>query len=341
MATQNSVISYAPQPYFEDGTATIVANTNVSSIENTPGIFDPDLSNFSTVVPTSSAASFKAKIDFAKQSAHLTGADLTLGFIGCSLLTYEDSGGLPDLATEFSESIDCRMSANISAVTDELVSYAHNSQDTIHSFDREPLPSVISGGRANLIFTGLGKSNSGSTGTVYVTVERTAANVAARPHARFQIGHLFIGVDVPITIDPRSFSWTMVVENERFFARDFGAINSDGTLVKRSTGEITKIGQELLTGSTVSGVSPIVASVTPNLFDLIKVNTSYPLLLNPFPRAQVTEASLTVEEANFTTRQNFFSIYGFFSDPLEVQTDEYRDGLESQYRARFRFQETR
>ncbi len=342
MANQNSIISYAPQPYFETGAPTIVGYNNVASIENSSGIFDPDLSNYTTIVPDTSAADFSVQIDFNKQSGHLANSNMSLGFIGCSMLTYADSGGSPDLSTEFSENLVCLMSCDIATVTDELVSYAHNSQDTIHTFARDALPGVISGGRANVLFSGLGLSAAGSTGTVYATFERAAADVSARPHVRLIIGHLFVGVDIAIIIDPRSFTWTIVLENERFRARDFGAINSDGTLVRRSTGEIIKIDQNMLIGSEVTSITPsIVAVVVPNLFDLIKANTSYPMLLNPYPRTQVTEAALTIEDTNYTARQNFFSIYGFMDDPLELATGEFRDGLNSEYRARFRIQETR
>ncbi len=342
MATQqNSVISYVPQPYYIAGASTIVAETSIDSIENTPGIFDPDLSNYTTVVPTASVGTFTVKIDFPKTSGHLTSFDLSLALIGCALLTYEDDTGAPDLDTEFSENISCVMQANVGTVVTDQASVAHNSQDTIQTFDGFVMPSVISGGRANLLFTGLGNSAAGGTGIVYVTINRAAADVAARPHARLVIGHLFIGIDLAVIIDPKTFSWTLEVENERFSARDFGSISSDGTLVKRSAGEITKISHDSLIGMTVTGVSPVVEAAVPNFFDLIKVNTSYPLLFNPYPVGPVADSTLTVDQANLTARQNFFSLYGFMSDPVELLTDDFRDGLNSNYRARYRIMETR
>ena len=341
MANQNSIICYVPQPYFRTGAYSITAYTAISSIENTAGIFDPDLSNYTTVIPTSGSATFAVQIGFAKQSSHLAATDMTVGLIGCSLLTYENDGGSPDLDTEFSENVSCLMSSNIGSVASELFSFAHNSQDSIDTFNQTPMPSVISGGRTNLIFNGLGYSSAGSTATMYVTIERTAAAAAARPHAKLIIGHLFVGVDLPVIIDPRVFAWTLEIENQRFIARDFGAIPSDGTLVKRAVGEFIKmVGRELI-GSTVTGVSPVAVSSFPNFFDLTKVNTSYPLLFNPYPADLIVESTLTVDQANLTARQNFFSIYGYMPDPMEVQTDDYRDGLNSEYRARFRIEETR
>jgi hypothetical protein len=340
MSDQNSVISYVPQPFFVAGSDTVVGHTNVDSVDNGSGLFDPDLSNYAEVNASASAASFTIKIDFSKTSAHLTNANMTIALLGCSLLTYEDDGGSPDLDTEFSEDLICSLSANISAETSEMVSYAHNSQDDISTFGKEALPNIISGGRTNVVFSGMGASNSDSTGTIYVTIDRLAANVSARPHAVLRIGHLFIGVDVEVTINPRTFSWTLNSENERFQARDFGAINSDGTIIKRATGELIKMTNSGLIGSTVTGVSPVVVSQTPNFFDLVKVNTSYALLFNSYPAGAKIEASASALDLNQTARQNFFSIYGFMTDPLELNIGEFRDGLNTEYRARFRIQET-
>ena len=59
------------------------------------------------------------------------------------------------------------------------------------------------------------------------------------------------------------------------------------------------------------------------------------------PIGPIAVSSYTVDQLNLTARQNFYSIYGFFEDPLETQVDAYRDGLDSEYRARFRIRETR
>lgn len=342
-ANQNSIISYVPQPYFTEGLSTVVNQSNVDSIDNSDGLFDPDLSNYVTINPTSGVTQFAVKIDFNKNSDHLTDYDMTLGFIGCSLLTYEDDGfGSPDLATEFTENINCVMSSNITAEADNQISYSHNSEDSIHTFSRVSLPGIISGGLSNLIFNGLGASNTASTATVYATINRSSADASARPHAVLLIGHLFIGVDIPIAMDPRVFSWTMQVENERFLARDFGTINADGTLVKRATGEILKIDNYSFIGSQVTQITPsFVATPQSNFFDLVKINTSYPLLLNPYPAGQVESATVTLATINLTSRQNFFSIYGFLEDPLQLQVGEYRDGLDTEYKLRFRIRETR
>ena len=110
---------------------------------------------------------------------------------------------------------------------------------------------------------------------------------------------------------------------------------------RMASGEFIKIGNNTIVGTEVTAVSPILADLVPNLFDLTKVNNSYPILFSPYPVGAIPVSSLTVEEANLTARQNFYSIYGFLDDSLELLTGEYRDGLNTEYRARFRIQETR
>ncbi len=346
MANQNSIISYVPQPYFVTGADTLTGLSNVDSIENGSGAFDPDLSNYTTIHPTSNQINFAIRFSFNKQSDYLINSDMSLGLIGCSLLTYEDDGGgFPDLSTEFLENINCNLQTDIATIVSELISFAHNSQDSINTFGQQSMPSVISGGRANIVFSGLGVSAASGSGEVNALFTRVAADVTARPHTKLLIGHLFIGVDIPIVIDPQSFSWTLQVENERFHARDFGAISSDGTLVKRSTGEIIRIDNYDLLGTEVTSVSTAIVTASkliPNFFDLIKINTSYPLLFNSYPiLTALVNAGTTLETLNLTARQNFFSIYGFMDDPLELLTGEFRDGLNSEYRARYRIVETR
>ena len=120
-SNQNSIISYVPQSYFTEGSSTIVNQSNVASIVNAAGIFDPDLSNYVTINPTNGVSAFAVKIDFPKQGSHLTTYNMTLGFIGCNLLTYEDDGfGSPDLTTEFTENINCSMTSNITAESEEI-----------------------------------------------------------------------------------------------------------------------------------------------------------------------------------------------------------------------------
>ncbi len=342
MSEKKSTISYVPQPYFASGPNLMVGTSNVSSITNIPGVFAPDLSDYTTVVATASSNSFSFSLTFSKQSAYLSNCNMSLAFLGCAMLTYEDDGfGAADLATEFSENISLTMSSTVGTSGTTFASFAHNSQDSVTTFNKQPMPGIISGGTANLVFNAIGTSSTGTSATVNVSVERVPADVTARPHAHLILGHLYIAVDLPVYIMPQSFAWTLEVANQRFVSKDFGAVNSDGTIVKRSSGEFYKILQDDLLGTNVTGVGPITANLFPNFFDLSKSHTSYAILLNPYPAGGIAASTLTVEQSDILARQNYFSIYGFLSDPLEFLIGDYRDGINSEYRARYRIVETR
>lgn len=341
--SQNSIINYAPQPYFLEGSCSVVDYIDTDTIENPSGLFDPDLSNFTTVVPDSGVSEFGIKVTYPRLGDHLSTIDMSAALIGCSMLTYEDATGSPDYDTVFNEDIICAMGTGIGTEGNQLITFAHSSQNEVRTFCRTPLPGIISGGQTNLNFHGLGTSKTTPTNSISnITFSRSAANVTARPHVRLIIGHFFVGVDIPVTIDPNSFSWHLGLKTQRFFARDEGAKSSEGTLSRRASGEIIKIPNERIVGINVTDVSSeFDIDVYSNFFDLTKVNNSYPLLFNPYPVGAIPVSSLTAELANLTARQNYFSIYGFLEDSLEFSTGAYRDGLDSEYRARFRIQETR
>jgi hypothetical protein len=343
MASQNSIINYVPQPYFIAGTCSVSSYVQIDTIENSSGLFNPDLSNYTTVVPNSGVDEFGITITSSKQADHISHMNVSAALIGCSMLTYEDSGGNPDLDTVFAEDIVCAVAGGGWTQSNQVITYAHSSQDVIHTFCQTDLPGIIAGGQTNLIFNGMGTFKTTPTNSISnFTFSRKGANVLARPHVRLVIGHYFIGADIPIIIDPNSFTWNMGVKTQRFFARDQGAISSEGTFVRSSSGQIIKIGNDSIVGSTVTDIATEIESqLVPNLFDLTKVNNSYPILFNPYPVGTVPVSSLTIEQANLTARQNFFSIYGFLDNAFELTPSEYRDGLDSEYKARFRIQETR
>lgn len=347
MANQNSIISYVPQPYFAAGVQQVAVGDNIIAISNEAGLFDPDLSNRTSVSQDSGGTEYSFVITFEKIDDWLFDHDLTVALVGCSLDTYEDDGAsAPDIETKFSEDISVETEfLNIFEGSAVVTAYghAHNTRNEIDTYSKRAMPGIVAGGRANILHYGLGKANGGNgTGTITVHVHRLAANVALRPWSTFNIGHVFIGVDVPITLDPRTFNWSLASQNQRFVARDLGAKNSEGTLVRQVSADIIRINALEIIGSQITGAAANLVnalSLRANLFDLIKANTSYPLMFNPYPYA--SPASVVPEDYNLLARQNFFSIYGFMENALELQMDEFRDGLQSQYRARFQIKETR
>ena len=342
---QTSRICYVPQPYFLDtGSCTVTDHGDVDQILNPEGMLDPDLSKFTTIIADKDATEFNVRVGFNKKGDWLSDADMSVAFIGCAMETYEDDGGgNPDLTTKFSENIVMSFNPNnIGENGNQQLSYAHNSQNTISTFCDEPLPGIISGGTANLVFHDLGKSKATEGVLCSFGLIRQADDVTARPHARFIVGHMFIGIDLVINMNPNSFAWRLAAQSDKFKSRDEGALSTEGTLVRRSSGQILRIPTDDLIGSTVTQLDPSFEfSDTANFFDLIKVNNSYPVLFSPYPRSGLSAASPTVELMNLTARQNFFAIYGFLDGSIEFITGDFSDGINSQYKANFRITETR
>ncbi|MGH8033801.1 MAG: hypothetical protein ACREO9_01155 [Lysobacterales bacterium] len=352
MATQNSIISCAPQPYFETGSAevTVDGGSNVSALTNAEGVFDPDLSNRMSVSQDGlGGTEFNFIITFEKFDEWLVDYNLTVALIGCSLVSFEDIAGSPDLNTKFAEDVLIETEFNnVFTGSDDLIGFghAHNSQNEINTYDKRSMPGIITGGVANIIHYGFGApAGTNGTATITVHIHRLAANVAARPWGEFSLGHLFIGVDVPLVLDPNAFNWTMASKNQRFIARDLGAKNSEGSLLRQVTGEIIKIKALDVIGSNITSLAGDYVDgleLKSNFLDLIKVNTSYPVLFNPYPYTiGGVSPSPSAEDYNYSSRQNFFSIYGYMDGSLELRNSEFRDGLASEYRASFRLVETR
>lgn len=348
MNSLNSIISYVPQPYFiTPGSQSVAGNLNIASIENEDGMFKLNLADYTTFNVLPSEQSFSFNVGWNYDGKGVGGYPRTFALLGCALLTYEDDGGAPDLATEFAEPVTCVIDGVV--ISTDYISFAHNSPNSVTTFGQQPLPSIISGGTMNLVFTGMPAATAGpDNDTATFIFHRLLANVTARPHAKLIVGQIFVGIEFSVVINPRNFQWSLGVRNKRFLARDAGALSSDGVLVRSCSGEILRIGNADITGQNVTGINfdvtiDVETESSPNFFDLMKINTSYPMLLNPFPYTVISSSNLasTPEVLNMLARQNFFSIYGFFDGALDLQMSDFRDGLNSEYRAQFRITETR
>lgn len=359
--SQNSIISYVPQPFlrshpdFDFPTYGISAILDIDSIENGFGLFTPDLANYTLFNINDGAPSFTFSTQYIVDGTGLLEFYRTIALVGVALLTYEDDvsdPGNPDLATEFAEPVTCDL-----AILEGggYWSFSHNSPNNIHTFNGVPMPGIISGGTANVVFSGVGPvefAGRDQISTVF-TFHRLPANVALRPYAKLIVGHLFHGVELPIIVDPRNFIWSMQVVNKRHKARDMGMLSSEGILVRTCSGQILKVANRNIIGQTVTEVvedTPylyVTAEPSTNFFDLVKINNSYPLLINPYPYtvrsadAVNPEFTNANEQFNLLARQNFFSIFGFLDDTLDITSSDFRDGLASEFRFQFRFTETR
>lgn len=355
-----SIISYPLQPFYTGAVAPFSLTDSGTTLAtpaftNESGITTPDLSDYTTINAASGEQFFQFTADAYVDTKSLLFSDkMTIALIGCALLTYEDDGGGPDLDTLYYEDITCSVYASLSSVPlfNDNKTFAHNSSNRISTIDDVQLPGIISGGLVNLVCSDLPASiqaDGGNELSVRFTVYRSSANVTDRPHAKLIVGHLFVGADLTVNIDPNSFSWSLVAANQKHTARDFGRIISEGSLVRRCSGELVKIEHRNITGSTVESTTTVGGSVvpngvalSPNLFDLAKANSSYPVLMNPYPkRIENGVTTETAEDFNLSARQNFFSIYGFMESGIELRNGQFRNGVSSLYGARFSITETR
>ena len=349
-SSQQSKFAYVPQPYFAEGgsdSCIITPTSPFNSSENAEGIFTPDLSDFFTAWPVAGAAAFD--VTFEKEDARF--ADLKSGtgsmvvaLLGCSVVSYaDDGGGSPDLTTGIVEPIEYSITPDNVAVDEaQYRGFAHNSGNDVHTFCRTPLRGIISGGTANLIASGFGPPNlNDGLGLVNCIV---GPAVTSQPHIKVTVGHIFVGIEIPVTINPDSFSWGMRVSNQRHKSRDQGAKPSSGTIIRESSGEILKADFYDFAGAGVisaPGANINDVFIQPNFFDALKANTSYPILFNPYPISTQLTENLTPEMYGLIARQNFFSIYGFLDGAMQLQSDHFRDGINSKYRMKFSIEETR
>lgn len=343
MSNQKSIISYVPQPFF-GSTVTVSKILDVDIMRNPSGLLDPDLTNYTELISTNGGSAMACKVAFDANTAWLEGQKMTIALIGCSMTTYEDDGsGQPDLSTATAEDFQATVD---NAITDETTigkrMFSHVSKNTIRSFDAD-LPGVISGGEVNLVASSMPTGDPASSPYVALAFLRYPDNVSARPHSKIIIGHVFIGVDIPISIDPNTFSWSLGTRQNRSRSRSLSTISSNGSVLRSASCGIVNIPLYELSGLDVGPPVPPSGELNlkfhPNLFDLNKVNNAYPVLFNPYPSP--ASAGSFSERANFSARESFFSIYGFIDNGFEVQLREFRDGLNSEYRARFSITETR
>lgn len=362
-SNQISAISYVPQPFFypPDGSShPFEVSLDVASgyaawesVTNAEGIFDPRLSNAAELVTSLNnqspnvglSTAFTVSFSHFKNGISNMRGTTTVALIGCSLLSYADDGlGNPDLTTEREEFITYSIETTglVDGANDSGKGFAYNSNNKVTSFGAELQPSIISGGQCNLIVSGLDNPAAGAS-EAEVTVILHAARIGRR-HLKFSVGHLFVGIDVLVNQNPDVFSWRIGVMNDRQPTRDYGHINSDGTLIRRASGEIVRVPYHMLNGSEIRNIHSdnLVETIypDPNLLDMVKSNVSYPILFNPYPAGPYT-GTLTKEQFTMMARQNFFAIYGYFEEDVDVQTDANKDGLNTNYRMRYRVAETR
>ena len=201
---------------------------------------------------------------------------------------------------------------------------------------------LIGGGLTNIVFHDLPASVIGSDCQFTLTFE----NGFSIAGSRVRVGSVFVGLQIPLKINPSSFTWSEEIVNSQFESRSGSNISSDGFVRRMASLEAQLFNVDTITGinsSFYSGTAPM-----PNLFRAAIANVGQPMLLSPYPYPVSNTAwndsapdSQEIEERLLAVRQNFFSIYGLMDRRMDVTIDTYNAGLNSLYKSRIRFSEIR
>jgi hypothetical protein len=196
---------------------------------------------------------------------------------------------------------------------------------------------VISGGAFNIIHTGFtGPAVKGAP-----TRRDAVFTITGLTAGQFNVGYFFFGQDLPLQLNPNTFSWKARIINERAFSRSLSPISSDGIIQRSVTMDIINIALSQMHGQSV-GLNPDPVDDITNFMRVIMANTGQPMLLNAYPYSAIDlGSSITNEQMLLLIRQNFFSIYGFAAQDLNFSPSTEGSGLQTQYNLRMDFNETR
>ena len=157
------------------------------------------------------------------------------------------------------------------------------------------------------------------------------------------VGSVFVGLQIPLWLNPETFTFGSEVSNDRFRSRAGVAYSSSGVLQRNVSFEVVRAGLE-----TVHGIGPDFYTddvPQPNLFRAAIATIGQPMLFSPYPYPLTGQAwGDSVGDVNqrlLSIRQNFFSLYGLLERNLEIGIREGAKELNSDYRARLRFVEVR
>lgn len=307
----------------------LVAGTGVDSIENPEGVATDSLGDFSTLVTTSGATSavFTTSLDLDPLSTDYDGK-VTVALIGVRVSP----------STQ-----DSVMTATLTVGSD-----AYHTAAPIYG---QEMAKGVSGGSAgheligsgvtNLIFHDLPASVVGS-GIEFALDLDNGESIASKS---IDIGSVFVGLQIEMEFNPRTFSWASEAAGDRYLTRAYNAVSADGVIRRTVSFEAQRLGIETITGvgsAFYGGELPL-----PNIFRASIASIGQTMLLSPYPAAfnnvtwPVTPSGSQIQDRLMACRQNFFSVYGLLDRRTEITTDEYRNGLETVYRARMRMGEVR
>jgi hypothetical protein len=297
-------------------------------------MFDERLSNFTIFNINSDTISFRVSVNFdtpdSANSAYVN--TFTMALVGC-----EQQETSSESLIHRDQVLRCDLETTDWFTGDpESVSSTKVFNQLLYNFiPREN--KIISGGAFNIIHTGFTALK--ITGAP--TRRDAIFTISGLSAGQVNIGYFFLGQDLPLQLDPTTFSWRARIINDRFTSRSLSSVSSDGSIQRSAGLDIINIPLERMHGQTV-GLNPNPVADVSNFMRVIMANTGQPLLLNPYPYAALGLGSSVVDDDMlFLIRQNFFSIYGFANQDMNFFPSREGGGLQSKYNSRIEFNETR
>lgn len=305
----------------------LVAGTGVDSITDANAAASPVLADYSTLVVGAAAtsATFTTSLAMNPDDAAL-GGSVTVALLGVRV-------------SPMTLDTVMRATMTVGANTYESAAALYGQE-----MDRTLPGGLLEGhelfgsGVTNIVFHDLPVSV--LTTGVEFNLALDAGTIAS---TTIRIGSVFVGLQIPLNVNPRGFGWSIEPINDRFRSRAGVNYSSNGVMQRVCSFEAQRSSFELISGIGSTFYSAGVP--VPNLFRASLASIGQPMLLSPYPYPLTNQAwSGTVSDVDqrvMSVRQNFFSMYGLLDRSADTSIEEYNQELKTEYRTRLRFGEVR
>jgi hypothetical protein len=302
----------------------LTAGTGVDSISDASAAANQILGDYSTLNVASGASSAAFTVDLAlnPDSAVLDGS-VTVALLGLRMTPLE-----------FDTVMRCTMTVGSTTYESAAPIYGQEMNRTL------PAASVghelFGSGVTNLVFHDLPASV--LTTGVEFELALDAGDIGS---TSVYVGSVFVGLQIPLWLNPDTFTFGSDVSNDRFRSRAGVMYSSSGVLQRTVSFEVVKADLENVHGIGADFYANDVPA--PNIFRAAIANIGQPMLFSPYPYPLTDQAwadSVSdVDQRLLSVRQNFFSLYGLLERQLDISVREGSKDLGATYRARMRFVE--
>lgn len=283
--SMRSLLCYSPEGfYLTFPVVSVQTGPGVSSVENAAGLIDPDLSNPMVVNTTGRLAEFTVGISAGWQGLGLPNPRLTFGLVGLSPRVGSDVFQVDEPILVELEVRNLR---------------GFNQYDRAHSYVKTYNPSWqgpggfthrVRGGPPSALFH---NHRLATAGVLSIQLTFRILRSFSGGNLPIEIGHLFVGRELVLDIDPTSFVWSAEMVRERYQSRSLSALPSDAVLRRSARFDARRmtmadlLGQSTLFPPTdpLSGLSGIASESqsVPSLMRAILSNSGAPMVLSPYP----------------------------------------------------------